>query len=118
MKQPLRFGFRTAVCLLAVPAIVLFYRHVAHANATTVALSFLLAVLLVSANWGFRYAVMVALLATVAFNFFFLPPVRTFAIADPQNWVALFAFVATAGIAGKLSERARRAALTADQRRK
>ena len=32
----------------------------------------------------------------MVFNFFFLPPVGTFTIADPQNWVALFAFLATA----------------------
>ncbi len=78
---------------MIVPAIALFYRHGPHANPTTVALTFLLAVLIVSANWGFWYAASVALLATLAFNFFFLPPVGTFTIADPQNWVALFAFL-------------------------
>ncbi|MDP9161584.1 MAG: DUF4118 domain-containing protein [Acidobacteriota bacterium] len=111
-------GPRTTVCVLFVPAIVLFYRYVVHANATTVALTFLLAVLLISANWGFWYAVPVALLSTVAFNFFFLPPIGTFTISDPQNWASLFAFVATAIIAGELSERARRQALAANQRRK
>lgn len=103
---------------MTVPAIVLFYRLAVHANATTVALTFLLAVLLVSANWGFWYAAAVALLATVAFNFFFLPPLGTFTISDPQNWVALFAFLATAVIAGQLSERARREAVAAVQRRR
>lgn len=107
-----------AVCGLVVPAIVLLYRHAAPANPTTVALTFLLAVLLISANWGFWYAAAVAILSTVAFNFFFLPPIGTFTIADPANWVALFAFLATAIIAGRLSERARRAALAADQRRR
>jgi two-component system sensor histidine kinase KdpD len=97
---------------------VLFYRLAVHANATTVALTFLLAVLLVSANWGFWYAAAVALLATIAFNFFFLPPLGTFTISDPQNWVALFAFLATAVIAGQLSERARREAVAAVQRRR
>jgi two-component system sensor histidine kinase KdpD len=97
---------------------VWLYRHVVHANSTTVALTFLLAVLLVSANWGFWYAAAVALLATVAFNFFFLPPLGTFIISDPQNWAALFAFLATAAIAGQLSERARREAISAIQRRR
>ena len=107
-----------AICAGIVPVIVLFYRHVVHANATTVALTFLLAVLLVSANWGFWYAAALALIATVAFNFFFLPPLGTFIISDPQNWVALFAFLATAVIAGQLSERARREAVSAIQRRR
>ena len=109
---------RSVTCALTVPAIVLFYRLAVHANSTTVALTFLLAVLLVSANWGFWYAAAVALLATVAFNFFFLPPLGTFTISDPQNWVALFAFLATAVIAGQLSERARREAVAAVQRRR
>jgi len=33
--------------------------------------------------------------ATIAFNYFFLPPVGTLTIADPQNWVALLAFLVT-----------------------
>ena len=40
-------------------------------------------------------------------NFFFLPPVGTFAIADPQNWVALFAFLAVSLVASNLSAVAR-----------
>jgi two-component system, OmpR family, sensor histidine kinase KdpD len=109
---------RAATCAVVVPAITLFYRHGPHVNPTTVAQTFLLAVLIVSANWGFWYAASVALLATLAFNFFFLPPVGTFTITDPQNWVALFAFLVTAVIAGQLSERARRETVRANQRRK
>lgn len=109
--------FRAIVCALAVPVIVLFYKLGPHANATTVALTFLLSVLIVSANWGFWYAAFLAVYSTLAFNFFFLPPVGTLTIADPQNWVALSAFLATAMIAGQLSERARRETARANQRR-
>ena len=70
-----------------------------HVNHTTVALMFLVMVLLTSAYWGLRYAVVMAVGATAAFNFFFLPPIGTFTIADPQNWVALFAFLVTALVA-------------------
>ena len=89
-----------------------------HVNPTTVALTFLVAVLLVSAYWGLRYAVVLALGATAAFNFYFLPPIGTFTIADPQNWVALFAFLITALVASNLAERARRDAEAAKQRRR
>ena len=41
------------------------------------------------------------------FNYFFLPPVGTFTIADPQNWVALFAFLAVSLVASNLSAVAR-----------
>jgi two-component system sensor histidine kinase KdpD len=89
-----------------------------HVNHTTVALMFLVTVLLTSAYWGLRYAVVVAVGATSAFNFFFLPPIGTFTIADPQNWVALFAFLVTALVASDLAERARREAEGAKQRRR
>jgi two-component system sensor histidine kinase KdpD len=54
----------------------------------------------------------------VSFKFFFLPPVGTLTIADPQNWVALFAFLLTAIIASQLSERARRETANANHRRR
>jgi two-component system, OmpR family, sensor histidine kinase KdpD len=118
VKPQLRSLARAFVCVLIVPAVVVFFKQGPHANATTVALTFLLAVLVVSANWGFWYAAFLAVLSTLAFNFFFLPPYGTFTIADPQNWVALLAFLATAMISGQLSERARRQTLTATQRRR
>jgi two-component system sensor histidine kinase KdpD len=117
VKAATKLAVRTGVCILIVPAVVLFYKHAIHANATTVALTYLIAVLLVSANWGFWYAAFLAVLATLAFNFFFLPPFGTFTVADPQNWVALLAFLLTAMIAGQLSERARREATRANERR-
>jgi two-component system sensor histidine kinase KdpD len=86
-------------------------------NPTSVALMFLIAVLLCSAYWGLRYAVALAFIATATFNFFFLPPFGTFTIADPQNWVALFAFLIAALVAGNLAERVRRETEEAKQRR-
>ena len=86
-------------------------------NPTAIALVFLLAVLFASAYWGLRYAVVLSIVATACFNFFFLPPLFTFTIADPQNWVALVAFLVTALVAGNLSERARREAEDAKRRR-
>src|SRR5271169_834647 len=86
-------------------------------NPTAIALLFLIAVLLASTYWGLRYAVVLSFVATAAFNFFFLPPLYTFTIADPQNWVALLAFLVTALVAGNLSEKARREAEDARRRR-
>lgn len=118
MKRGTQFGIRLLGCVLLVPVIVLFYRFALHVNVTTVALTLLLAVLVISATWGFWYAAFLAVLSTLAFNFFFLPPFGTLTIADPQNWVALLAFLATAVIAGQLSERARRETVKANQRRR
>jgi two-component system sensor histidine kinase KdpD len=77
-----------------------------------------LAVLVVSASWGLRLAIFLSVIATLAYNFFFLPPVGTFTIADPQNWIALFTFLLTAVIASQLSERARRETANATNRRR
>jgi two-component system sensor histidine kinase KdpD len=79
-------------------------------NATAVGFAYLLFVLVIASTWGFPEAALASLLATLAFNFFFLEPRLTFTIADPQNWVALFAFLATALIASRLSTKARRRA--------
>jgi two-component system sensor histidine kinase KdpD len=113
-KPIVRFAASTVI----VSAIVFLYFRWLHVNPTTVGFSLLLAVLLISTAWGLRYAIYTAIIATVAYNYFFLPPLFTFTIADPQNWIALFAFLVTAVVASQLSERARRGTMHADQRRR
>lgn len=75
-------------------------------NSTTVALAMLLVVLFVAAQWGARPAIVGSVLGVFCFNFFFLDPLHTLTIADPDNWVALIAFLITAVTAGGLSARA------------
>ena len=64
-------------------------------------------ILLIATWWGIGEATTASVAAMLCFNFFFLPPIGTFTIADPQNWVALVAFLLTAIIASQLSGRAR-----------
>jgi two-component system sensor histidine kinase KdpD len=109
---------RYLACLAAPELVAQVYRRLFHVNPTTVALTFLLMVLWVAAYWGFRFSVFLAILATLAFNYYFLPPIGTFTVADPQNWVALFAFLVTAGIASELADRARRQTADAIHRRR
>ena len=112
-NRPLRFSAQSARTLLlryvvaiASVAIVSFlYIHLP-VNPTTVALTFLLIVLALASRWGLTIATTTAIIAALAFNYFFLPPVYTFTIGDPQNWIALLAFLATAITASRLSERA------------
>jgi len=87
-------------------------------NSTTVALALLLVVLFAATGWGSRPALLAAVLGVVCFNFFFLPPVHTFTIEDPQNWAALAAFLITALVAGELSARAKRRAEEAEAGRR
>jgi len=106
------------VALASVAGIAYLYRHVLHVNQTTVALSFLLAILAVSAVWGMAVSVVMSIAAMLTFNYLFLPPIGTFAIADPQNWVALFAFLVTSIMGSQLSARIRKEADEAHHRRR
>jgi len=99
----------------AVTALLIPFRG--HINSTTVALTFLLVVLVAAILWGSRPALIASILGMLCFNFFFLPPFHTFTIADPQNWVALAVFFITALSVGQLSARARRRAREAEAQR-
>jgi len=82
-------------------------------NPTTQGFAYLLFVLIVASAWGFVEAAVCSILATLLFNFYFLPPIGTLTIADPQNWVALFSFLAVALVASRLSDTARKRGLEA-----
>jgi two-component system, OmpR family, sensor histidine kinase KdpD len=83
-----------------------------------IAMVFLTAVLASAISYGLWPALAASLVSTLAYNFFFLPPLYTFTIADPQNVVALFLFAVVAVIASNLASRVRSQALAARQRAK
>jgi len=109
--------FRYVVAIGTVAIVAAVYRRLP-LNHTTVALTFLIVVLAVASRWGLTVAITTSIAATLAFNYFFLPPIGTFTISEPQNWVALIAFLISAIIASRLSERARRETQNATRRRK
>jgi len=79
-------------------------------------LVFLTAVLVSAAAFGLWPSLWACLISMAAYNFFFLPPLYTFTIADPENVVALFFFLLTALIAGNLAAGMRAQALAARAR--
>ena len=85
-------------------------------NTTTVAVSFLLVVLLAAANARLWVAGLASVVAMLAFNFFFIAPVGTFTVADPQDWAALVAFLVVSLVASNLSAASRARAASAMQR--
>jgi two-component system sensor histidine kinase KdpD len=111
-------GIGLAVAAVLLASITFACSRLIHVNQTTVALSFLLAILAVSAVWGMIVSVIMSVSAMLLFNFFFLPPVGTFTIVDPQNWVALFAFLFTSIMGSQLSARIRKEADAANGRRR
>jgi two-component system sensor histidine kinase KdpD len=107
---------RVVASVAGVTLITFCALRVVPVNAITVAFAYLLYVLIIASTWGFVESFSASVVATIAFNFFFLPPVGTLTIADPQNWVALFVFLATSLIASRLSTVAKRRATDAIQR--
>jgi two-component system sensor histidine kinase KdpD len=94
-----------------------YYRGFHAATVTTVVLTFLLAILFFSAVWGLWVSVFMSLASVLALDYFFFQPVGQFQIEDPQDWIALIAFVITALIGSDLSARARRQAQEASRQR-
>lgn len=110
-------GYAVSIVVVAVITAV-FAPFVDAINSTTIALALLLGVLLVATGFGSRPALLASVMAMLCFNFFFLPPLHTFTIAAPQNWVALTAFLITAIIAGQMSSYARRRTRESEDRRR
>src|SRR5277367_3425281 len=108
-----RYALVTVVALL----VAAVYRTAFQVNQTTVALTFLVLVMLVATRWRLTYSVYLSLLCTLLYNFFFLPPIGTLNIADPQNWVTLAAFLSASVLVSHLSDRERRAMTQSETRR-
>jgi two-component system sensor histidine kinase KdpD len=87
-----------------------------HVNSSTAALLYLLLILALAARVGLTESITASVLSVLAFNYFFLPPVRTLTIDEPENWVALIVFLVTAITASQLSASARRQAQEAAAR--
>jgi two-component system, OmpR family, sensor histidine kinase KdpD len=78
---------------------------------------YLPAILLISIVWGLRLGLLASVASAAAFNFFQIPPLHRFAIADEQNWVALAAFAIAAVLSSTVAGLARSGAIEAERRR-
>ncbi len=104
LPDAVRLG--TALSALAIVTLVLG-PWLRVSNAAIVSTTYLMVVLLVAATSRLAVAILTSMAAMLCLNYFFLPPVGTFTISDPQNWVALFAFLAVSLVASNLSAVAR-----------
>jgi two-component system, OmpR family, sensor histidine kinase KdpD len=99
---------RYGSCVASLYALIAVCHWVLPVNATTAALFMLLLVLWTATKWGLVEAIFTSIAAMLGFNYYFLPPIGQFTIADPENWVALFAFLVTAVTVSQLSSQAKR----------
>jgi two-component system sensor histidine kinase KdpD len=107
-RKPLRALWavlRGYVAGLAAVALVTFCAFRLHLNLSTSGSLCFLIVVLVSVFWGFWEASVTSLIAVICLNYFFVPPVLSWVVSDPQNWVALAVFEITALTVSRLSTR-------------
>ncbi len=115
-RPPLLLGMFVALALVAV-CTGLIYPLKQVTSVASLGVVYLVGVVIVSAFWGLWLGLVTSVLSAAAFNFFHLPPVGRFTIADSRNWVALAAFLVAAVAASTVSERARLRTEEAEGRR-
>lgn len=99
---------RVLLAILAVFATTLICFRVLHANATAAAVTLLLSVLLTGTYATLPEAIIAAFTATFCLDYFFIPPIRSVTVGDPQGWIVLAVFLIVSLIATNLSSRLRR----------
>lgn len=108
---------RLVVCVAAVFVVTAaLYAVPLERRPLTAALTFLFVVLIVSASWGLGYSLFVSFVAALGFSWL-LPPVGRFWLSDPRDVYVLTAMLVIGITTSVLSDRARREALNANQRR-
>ncbi|WP_036262799.1 sensor histidine kinase [Methylocapsa aurea] len=107
-------GYAASLFYVGVAAIIAILLR--QNGVSNVSQAFLIAVLASAVSFGLWASLLACLVSVLAYNFFFLPPLYTFTIADPENVVALFFFAVVAIIASNLAARVRAQAIAARQR--
>jgi len=102
-------GTAAGIALVALTTLIAFFLgRLIGTNA--VDLLFLLPIVATATLFGLRPSLVASVAAALAYNFFFLPPLYTFTVTDPQNVVTLFVLVTVSIVASQLAGRLRREA--------
>jgi two-component system sensor histidine kinase KdpD len=95
-------GFAVGLAAVALVTLIGFRLHL---NVSTIGSLYFLIVVIVAVVWGFWEASITSLIAVNCLNYYFIPPVFTFRVSDPEDWVALATFEISALIVSRLSAR-------------
>jgi C4-dicarboxylate-specific signal transduction histidine kinase len=98
-RRPVRILI--SACAVAIVTFVTY--RVFPVNMTTAGFVYLLLVLVIASTWGFAESGVTSVLASLAYDFFFVPPVPAFGADKTEDWIALFSFLATSLIVSRLS---------------
>jgi two-component system sensor histidine kinase KdpD len=112
-REPVQL-YPYAVAVLAVGvALGLSIAIQPHLGVENVDLVFLTAIVAVAVRFGLYPSLFASLIASLCYNFFFLPPIYTFTIADPTNIAAFGFFIIMATLVSNVAARVRVQATTA-----
>ena len=106
MQRLFVLGRWLAGCVVLI--VLTAYGVVFHASLPTMGFLYLLLVVAVATLGGFWPATLTSIAAVLCLDYYFTPPIFTFNIDDPQDWVSLFTFEVTAVIVSRLTARERR----------
>lgn len=84
-----------------------------HGNITNIGLLYLVPVMLAATRYGMRTGIVTSLSCSLAYNFFFIPPLHTFTIRDPQNIITVLVLLGVAVVGSRLASQVREQALLA-----
>ncbi|HEX5928373.1 MAG TPA: ATP-binding protein [Solirubrobacterales bacterium] len=116
-KAPPAWAGVVAVLVGVSVGTLLVYPLKAVAPVVSLGVVYLPAILLISTVWGLRMGLFASIASAAAFNFFQIPPLHRFAIAQEENWVALAAFAIAAIVSSTVAGLARARAVEAERRR-
>jgi K+-sensing histidine kinase KdpD len=112
---PTRLGIVATLAAVAAGTL-LVYPLKQVAPVVSLGIVYLPGILLISIVWGWRLGLLASVLSAAAFNFFQIPPLHRFSIADEENWVALAAFAIAAVLSSTVAGLARARAIEAERR--
>lgn len=87
----------------ALAVTLLLYAFHLYPRIHSISLVYLVVVLALASTRGLYPAVFASLVAFLSFDFFLVPPLYTFTVASPEEWLALFIFLCAAIVTGQLA---------------
>lgn len=80
----------------------------AHLRVENISLLYLLAVIIIAVSYGRGPSIAASIMAFLAYDWFFIPPVHYFTVNDSAEWVSLGALLVTGLVVGQLTAEVRR----------
>jgi len=112
LREFLRWTLASAITIFVTAVLVLL-----HADSGTAGIVYLVLVVWAATLAGRAVSIYLAIISSFLFDYYFLEPLHSLGLSGVQSWLAMFAYVISCVIVGRVAERARRQTRQAEQRR-